>query len=139
MGVCDYGAQKKYELNFEDEDLKCPICEKKYCNIFKIPKNLPCGHTICQDCIGKIKTLSLNYSFLVKCPFDQLEYEFQNFPTSYTILQTIETLRKKEENNVKRGVDCVSSEDRILNSEHSPIKRIDRTRNNNQAVMYFGN
>ena len=36
------------------EKIKCPICFDYYSN-GKIPKILPCGHTICVQCIINIK------------------------------------------------------------------------------------
>ena len=99
MGICQQEPPKKFELNFDDLNLKCPLCENKYSSTTLIPKNLPCGHTMCQDCIQKIinKNTALNSSTMI-CPFDKIEYEFQNFPTSYTILKTIENLIEKNEN-----------------------------------------
>lgn len=112
---CNYSGQKQYELNFDDLNLNCPICEHKYSETIIIPKNLPCGHTICQECINRIHNQQT--SLLMKCPFDRIEFEFQNFPTSYTILQTIDSLKKKEDEAVKRGRQSNPSENPFIVNE----------------------
>ena len=101
MGICNYEAQKTFEINFDDINLKCPLCENKYSENLVIPKNLPCGHTICKDCILKMKMKTNENSNILKCPFDRNEYAYNEFPTSNNILKTLGSLKIKSESRLQ--------------------------------------
>ncbi len=100
MGICDYGAQKTFELNFNEMYQKCPLCENKYSDILFIPKILPCGHTICFECLIRLKKKYADNNSVMKCPFDRMEYPYQEFPTSFTILKSLNNIRRKDESKL---------------------------------------
>jgi hypothetical protein len=47
-----------YEYEKIENQLKCPICLDKYVS----PRILPCGKTLCQNCIDNISSKTTNYS-----------------------------------------------------------------------------
>jgi len=53
------------------EELRCPICFKKYDSKEFVPKIIPiCGHTLCSVCItNTLEKLSDDEPFI--CPFDK--------------------------------------------------------------------
>lgn len=64
--------------------ITCPICEQNIDNVKILPRNLPCGHTLCNICIEDIKKKA---SIKYKCPFDRIEINMnQIIPISSFLL-----------------------------------------------------
>ena len=70
----------------------CPICYNEYDNEKHIPKMiLPCGHSICSFCLGKILRTR-------KCPIDRQKFirtlrKIADFPKNTTVLGLIEEFK----------------------------------------------
>ena len=83
------------EVNNLDKMIICQSCKKNFSENEFIPKNLPCGHTICSICILNIKEKFSK----IKCPFDNTIFEKNSiFPTSFAILDLMKNSSKT--NNV---------------------------------------
>ncbi len=65
--------------------MKCKICEEKFDTIYKIPRNLVCGHTFCEQCL-KIYTKNEQ----INCPRCMKISQSQNLPICYAIYEMIE-------------------------------------------------
>lgn len=53
----------------EQVDISCPICAYQFSTPDKVPKLLPCYHTICSPCIDSIiASTPLNSDSTIKCP-----------------------------------------------------------------------
>jgi hypothetical protein len=67
---------KKKETKVLDPNIisyiTCPICEQNIDDQKVLPRNLPCGHTLCNICIEDIKRKA---SEKYKCPFDRIEID----------------------------------------------------------------
>ncbi|TMS35877.1 hypothetical protein L596_003173 [Steinernema carpocapsae] len=61
--------------------LHCPICYEVFGNA---PDMLPCGHSFCTTCVGKLrldaKYSALSSSFIYECPFCREECSIERTP-----------------------------------------------------------
>ena len=78
---------------FNNPLLICQACKNQYTEQHYIPKNLPCGHTICSICILNMK----ENSPIISCPFDSHVIESPNLPTSLAILNMIKEAEESSE------------------------------------------
>lgn len=90
-GMCNYGKQHDFEIDFEEKIRKCPVCENKFDSDSALPKSLPCGHTICNICICNV----LTKSSITKCPFDNHEYCYGVFPICEATLKSLTSFKKQ--------------------------------------------
>lgn len=64
------------------EKVKCPICMYDFSEGY-IPLILPCGHTLCEQCVEKIKSECMNdgesYNSKSNCSYFQRNMENANF------------------------------------------------------------
>lgn len=76
--------------------MKCKICEEKFDTIYRIPRNLICGHTFCEQCL-KIYTKNEE----INCPKCMKISQSQNLPICYAIYEILEF-----DNNHKKNDFC---------------------------------
>lgn len=79
---------------FEDltDQCCCSICSESYDSVKFVPHVLECGHTICMECINKMRTNNA-----VKCPTCQKMTDLPDgkvLPKNYTLLSMSEVLIK---------------------------------------------
>ena len=63
--------KNEYKIDQFSDDITCGVCLEQYStdpNDLKSPRNLPCGHTFCLDCLRQILK-----NQIIKCPFDSRE------------------------------------------------------------------
>lgn len=65
--------------------MKCKICEEKFDTIYKVPRNLTCGHTFCEQCL-KIYTKGEE----IYCPKCMKVSQANNLPICYAIFEILE-------------------------------------------------
>ena len=84
-----------YEQNQIDENLICPNCNEKFIE----PKMLPCGETICNNCITVI---TKNKKDEFECPLCEEKHDLpsnKNFPTNKTVLKILKKQPKEIEHS----------------------------------------
>ena len=69
----------------------CNVCYLSYDTKVYAPRSLPCGHTVCSNCLMKI----LNGQNLRKCPFDNKTFypsqtSLENFPLNFVLMDLLE-------------------------------------------------
>ncbi|CAG9328661.1 unnamed protein product [Blepharisma stoltei] len=72
---------------------RCPICLNTYNSVEREPICLPCGHTFCRVCLGKIKiTIGM-----AQCPYDRKPFNsfIEFLPINYALLQEADNSRKR--------------------------------------------
>uniref|UniRef100_A0A8C6UHC1 RING-type domain-containing protein n=1 Tax=Neogobius melanostomus TaxID=47308 RepID=A0A8C6UHC1_9GOBI len=74
--MADTVANEKMQLQ---QLLTCPVCR----DIFKDPRQLPCGHSLCLECVEKMVDHTSEVPF--RCP-DCREYFGTEFTTQYLLL-----------------------------------------------------
>ena len=79
-----------------NELTQCSICYEQYDILTHKPLSLPCGHTLCQDCVSLI--ISSQHS---KCPYDKTIFHSRNintYPCNFNyinIIEYISTIKNK--------------------------------------------
>lgn len=68
------------------EDITCPICCDLYNSTARLPKCLPCNHTVCLQCLEKMTEFRLwlitrQITKQVTCPFCRAEHELTTKPS----------------------------------------------------------
>uniref|UniRef100_A0ACB8EGF7 Uncharacterized protein n=2 Tax=Sphaerodactylus townsendi TaxID=933632 RepID=A0ACB8EGF7_9SAUR len=58
---------KDEAANAEASSLDCVICFTRYDRIFKVPKELSCGHIFCLECLARINVSSEDVN-AISCP-----------------------------------------------------------------------
>lgn len=74
--------------------MRCKLCEEKFDAIYKIPKNLICGHTFCDQCL---KIYSKNEE--INCPKCMKISSSQNLPICYAIYEMLEYDKNHKKND----------------------------------------
>ena len=59
-------AEKTYKVPFHEieEELRCPVCQEQ----LHQPKQLPCQHLFCSDCLGRLETQRRRNKEIIECP-----------------------------------------------------------------------
>ena len=84
-----------YELSTSSFDI-CPTCSNGFDYAARDPICLPCGHTVCRDCIGQIRQTSTRGV----CPYDRKE--FSTASDSLTVNFAIRSMIDSRTKIVKR-------------------------------------
>ena len=87
VNITDVSVFTNYYLM--EDPFTCEICHEIYTESYRIPLNLPCGHTLCDICIDEIKKHSPQF----KCPYCKADVRDLNFPKSYQILKSAQLFR----------------------------------------------
>ena len=99
--------------------ITCPICEKNIDNMKVLPRNLPCGHTLCNICLEDIKQIS---KIKYKCPFDRIEIDNNQMVSVSSFLLEINGYlsdSKKDKNYLK-----IKTEMKVRNIAYCSMKTI---------------
>lgn len=82
-----------YELDSLETQLKCPNCKNKYTS----PRILPCGKSICQNCIEDLCQVDSPGNEKIQCPLCNKTHLVPNdgFILNEFILKTLELRPKK--------------------------------------------
>ena len=101
------------------EKVKCPICMFDFSESYT-PLILPCGHTLCEQCVEKIKKECSNdgesYNSKSNCSYFQRNLENTNFKEFDCDISLISDDEKNfNEKNKKNNKD--NNEDNLSNSE----------------------
>lgn len=88
-----------------EELLKCPVCR----DIFKDPRQLPCGHSMCMSCLESMADHTS--SFPLRCPdcrsyFGEIEQIVQKNYTLANIVENFRFNRRREEATKVVNCDC---------------------------------
>ena len=123
-------SKQKIKTNIESFVL-CPSCDNKFDNDI-IPKNLPCGHTICQICFETLKRISKMKDY-IQCPFENNNFKIdENLPvsTSFYILQlnqqiqeNLDTLEPSKFEKKIRNMAYSSMKTTLVNNKYDENKR----------------
>lgn len=75
------------QLNFK---LICYVCQE----MFKDPRDLPCGHTLCLECLHKLAESAVNTGeiFCPQCEFSVSSQNVQDLPKNCTVAQFVSSL-----------------------------------------------
>lgn len=99
------------EAAFEEQFLRCHICQEKYDQNEKPPKSLPCNHTFCLSCLKQVFDHNQQnarraftfaddtYEGVLKCPTCRVEIylsrnEISALPNDHRVIQMIDFLSK---------------------------------------------
>ncbi|CAN9503291.1 unnamed protein product [Ophioblennius macclurei] len=88
-----------------EERLRCPVCH----DILSDPRQLPCGHSMCVDCVKKLLDHSSSSEAPLRCPDCRAEVgPAAGLRRSYTLSSIAEDFRlnKKTTENQRRTVYC---------------------------------
>ncbi|XP_061179814.1 tripartite motif-containing protein 2-like [Saccostrea echinata] len=99
------------EAAFEEQFLRCHICNEKYNQVERHPKSLPCNHTFCLPCLKQvfdhnqqnsrprrqITWLDDTYEGVLKCPECRVEIflsrtEIDSLPSDHRVIQMMDFL-----------------------------------------------
>ncbi len=84
--------------------MECPICFMSFDHTKKVPRNISCGHTVCEECIKSLLERSI-----LKCPLCRVAFEKKraasSYPKSYALLDIVEK-RLQERNTAFKFVCC---------------------------------
>ena len=72
--------------------LECKVCFLPYDSQENRPKLLPCGHSLCKECL--VSMLSRNRSF-IECPIDRREHSLSSVevcPDNYDLLEALQAV-----------------------------------------------
>ena len=73
-----------------DEIRDCGICLEQMLN----PKILPCQHSFCESCIGKLGYLDSSYTLTVKCPVCSRVFSFDEIRTDFRLVKFMDRLEE---------------------------------------------
>jgi RING-finger-containing E3 ubiquitin ligase len=83
----------------DTDELTCLICYDPYDTEFRIPRMIPCGHTICSHCVFN---LIHTYRTYFQCPFDKKIFNSPNddfsalLPTNFALLSLLGKKKQKK-------------------------------------------
>ncbi len=130
------------------EKIKCPICFDFYSN-GKIPKILPCGHTICIQCISNIKkqceedddsyTDNSKDSFFYKNHNDK-EEEKKIDIIDTSLLSNLSRSKKKKERKMSLpsySLEIENEEEKKIDDNNNNNKDNNNSENLNESNEYF--
>ncbi|XP_048754936.1 tripartite motif-containing protein 59-like [Ostrea edulis] len=99
------------EAAFEEQFLRCHICNEKYNQVERHPKSLPCNHTFCLPCLKQvfdhnqqngrsrrqIAWFDDTYEGVLKCPECRVEIflsrtEIDSLPSDHRVIQMMDFL-----------------------------------------------
>ena len=105
------------------EKVKCPICMYDFSESYT-PLILPCGHTLCEQCVEKIKKECSNdgesYNSKSYCSYFQRKFEntnFEEFDYDISLISDDEKTFNENKKNEKEKENKDNKEDNLSNSE----------------------
>ena len=105
------------------EKVKCPICMYDFSESYT-PLILPCGHTLCEQCVEKIKKECSNdgesYNSKSYCSYFQRKFEntnFEEFDYDISLISDDEKTFNENKKNDKDKENKDNKEDNLSNSE----------------------
>ena len=105
------------------EKVKCPICMYDFSESYT-PLILPCGHTLCEQCVEKIKKECSNdgesYNSKSYCSYFQRKFEntnFEEFDYDISLISDDEKTFNENKKNEKDKENKDNKEDNLSNSE----------------------
>ena len=127
--------RKEPKWKFALENLaSCPICFEEYSRVY-LPVTLQCGHSICKECVRKLK----RSKDFIKCPIDKLNRKLGPLPLASDFLELIENIPEevrlpvKRPDSIDQEVQCNYSD--IMESWESQYNEI--MRKNKQLEEYL--
>ena len=103
-----------YEENSVNLKLICLNCQQR----FNIPKLLPCGESICEECLSKLLKLETKIS----CPYCKLIHECNSYPTQKLLIEILNLNPVK----VYRG-EIFAKTDLLLNEARVNLQNLNST------------
>ncbi|XP_052103205.1 RING finger protein nhl-1-like [Mytilus californianus] len=99
------------EAAFEEQFLRCHICNEKYSQSDRLPKSLPCNHTFCLTCLKSVfdhhhqnsrrtvPWMDDNLEGVLKCPECRVEIflsrtEISALPSDHRVIQMMDFLSR---------------------------------------------
>ena len=84
--------------------MECPICFMNFDHTKKVPRNISCGHSVCEECIKNLLDRSI-----LKCPLCRNSFDKKksasHYPKSYALLDIVEK-RMQERNMAFKFLCC---------------------------------
>lgn len=81
--------------------MECPSCYENFDEEARVPRNLPCGHTFCQECLLKVEQKRLSLCPLCRTPF-QKNLKAVKLPKNFIALE----LAMKHQDMMKKNALC---------------------------------
>jgi hypothetical protein len=96
--------------------MKCKLCDEKYDTRYRIPRNLICGHTFCEQCLKIYES-----SNSIECPSCN-KTSPNKVPICYAIYEVIDT---NPNTNNNESLSCINlPDDEKICSQHNSEKTI---------------
>ena len=90
--------KNKTDWKYALENLvSCPICFEEYSRTY-MPVTLQCGHSICRECVRKLK----KSKDFIRCPIDKLNRKLGALPMYSDFLELVENIPEETRLPVKR-------------------------------------
>jgi hypothetical protein len=77
-------------MNSSTSSFLCDVCQE----LFKDPRDLPCGHTLCLECLQKLAEIAVNTGeiFCPQCEFSVSSQNVQDLPKNRTVAEFVSSL-----------------------------------------------
>lgn len=73
--------------------MECPVCYREWDSESVIPRNLPCGHSYCEEDLEKLfqqsnsSNASSDKKGMITCPTCCMEHQFRNRAEIYSLIK----------------------------------------------------
>ena len=105
--------------------MECSICSECFSNDIRLPKCLPCGHTVCSSCLANMRSESVQVEmdqaakYTIRCPNCRKTFAFKDlddFPTNFIIIGESSDESSKKQKGAKQAafnITCKRHPDRM--------------------------